>query len=409
MNTPFFIAIRYLFSKKSQNVINLISGISIFGITIATAAMIIVISAFNGVEGLVISLFNSFEPDLKIELAEGKTFPASVVPKSIIEDENLSLHSKVIEETVIFKNYEQFAFGKIKGVEPAYLTMVDMPDKIMESNEGFDGLSLKKESLNYGFAGYIIFQNLGGYIYDIPGEFESLTIYAPKRNKKIKRNSADAFETATVPIAGVFSFNNTINEKYVIIPFDLAKKILDYGDEISALELKYKQGVDLALKKVDIKKILGPTFLVKTAYEQNELIYKTSKSEKWMVIVLLGFIFFLGTFTMVASITMLILEKKQNIKTLYAFGASAKQLKQIFFYEGLLINFIGIMLGLTIGVIVLVLQIKVGLLKMDGGMVENFPVVIKLSDIFLILGITTVIGMITAYLPSRILINKTIK
>ncbi|MFD1551626.1 ABC transporter permease [Putridiphycobacter roseus] len=409
MNTPFFIAIRYLFSKKSQNVINLISGISIFGITIATAAMIIVISAFNGVEGLVISLFNSFEPDLKIELVAGKTFPAAAMPVTITEDEELALYSKIIEETVIFKNYEQFAFGKIKGVEPAYLTMVNMPEKLMESNTGFDGLSMAKDGVNYGFAGYVIFQNLGGYIYDIPGEYESLTIYAPRRNKKIKRNSSDAFEIATIPIAGVFSFNNTINEKYVIIPITLAQQMLDYGDEISALELQYNDGVDLELKKTEIKNILGPNFSVKTAYEQNELIYKTSKSEKWMVIVLLGFIFFLGTFTMVASITMLILEKKQNIKTLYAFGATSEQLKRIFFYEGLLINFLGIIFGLTIGVLVLLLQLKFGLLKMTGGMVENFPVVIKLSDIFLILGITTVIGMITAYLPSRILINKTIK
>ncbi|PZE18818.1 hypothetical protein DNU06_03020 [Putridiphycobacter roseus] len=371
--------------------------------------MIIVISAFNGVEGLVISLFNSFEPDLKIELVAGKTFPAAAMPVTITEDEELALYSKIIEETVIFKNYEQFAFGKIKGVEPAYLTMVNMPEKLMESNTGFDGLSMAKDGVNYGFAGYVIFQNLGGYIYDIPGEYESLTIYAPRRNKKIKRNSSDAFEIATIPIAGVFSFNNTINEKYVIIPITLAQQMLDYGDEISALELQYNDGVDLELKKTEIKNILGPNFSVKTAYEQNELIYKTSKSEKWMVIVLLGFIFFLGTFTMVASITMLILEKKQNIKTLYAFGATSEQLKRIFFYEGLLINFLGIIFGLTIGVLVLLLQLKFGLLKMTGGMVENFPVVIKLSDIFLILGITTVIGMITAYLPSRILINKTIK
>ncbi|MFK8039566.1 MAG: FtsX-like permease family protein [Crocinitomicaceae bacterium] len=409
MNTPFFIAKRYLFSKKSQNVINVISGISIFGITIATAAMVIVISAFNGVEGLVISLFNAFEPDLKIESKISKTFPSSIVPQSILQDEALKHHSKTIEETVIFKHYDQFAFGKIKGVESDYLQMVDMPTQMLESSVGFDGSTLIKDGYNFGYAGYILFQNLGGYIYDIPNEFESLTVYSPKRNEKINRRNLNAFKTTSVPVAGVFSFNNKVNENYIIIPFDMAKEMLAYQNDISSIELAYTEGVDLKEKQTELKAILGSDFYVKTAYEQNELIYKTSKSEKWMVVVLLGFIFFLGTFTMAASITMLILEKRQNIFTLNALGANGSQLRNIFFYEGLLINGIGIIVGLLLGGLVVYSQQEWGWLKMDGGMVENFPVAMKFTDIFLILGITTIIGTITAYLPSKILIEKAIK
>ena len=408
MNTSFFIAKRYLFSKKSQNVINLISGISIFGISIATAAMVIVISAFNGVEGLVLSLFNSFEPDIKIESIHSKTFPSHIIPNSIFNDKSLENYSNIIEETVIFKNYEQFAFGKIKGVEPAYLKMVNMPDKLLDSGNELDGSSFVDKDVYFGYAGYVIFQNLNGYIYDIPNEYDHLTVYSPKRNAKIKRNSTDAFEKTQIPIAGVFSFNNVINEKYVIIPFDLAKKMLDYESDITAIELDYQKGISIDHKKEELQSVLGSNFSVKTAYEQNELIYKTSKSEKWMVITLLGFIFFLGTFTMVASITMLILEKKKNIFTMHACGASAIQLKRIFFFEGLLINGLGIFIGLGLGLFVCWLQLKFGLLKMQGGMVENFPIHIKISDIFLILGITTIIGTITAYLPSKILINKII-
>ena len=408
MNTPFFIAKRYLFSKKSQNVINVISGISIFGITVATAAMVIVISAFNGVEGLVISLFNAFEPDLKIESKLSKTFPSTIIPQSIYNDQDLEFQSKTIEETVIFRHYDQFAFGKIKGVEPAYLKMVDMPNQTLETSIGFDGNSLIKDGVNFGFAGYIIFQNLGGYIYDIPNEYESLTIYSPKRNEKIRRQSNNAFHTTVLPISGVFSFNNKVNENYVVIPFELAKEMLVYDSDISALELNYKSDVNVEEKQTDLLALLGDNFEVKTAYQQNELVYKTSKSEKWMVIVLLGFIFFLGTFTMVASITMLIIEKQKNIYTLHSMGASSLQLRKIFFFEGLLINGIGIILGLIIGIGVAYSQIQFGWLKMDGGMVENFPVVVKLSDLFLILSITTIIGTITAYLPSKILIQKTI-
>ncbi|MFK8045755.1 MAG: FtsX-like permease family protein [Crocinitomicaceae bacterium] len=409
MSTPFFIAKRYLFSKKSQNVINIISAISIFGITVATAAMVIVISAFNGVEGLVVSLFNAFEPDLKIESSVSKTFPSSIIPSSITDDNTLQYHSKVIEETVIFKHYDQFAFGKIKGVEPDFLKMVEMPKQMLDTSIGFDGSTLRQDQRDFGYAGYIIFQNLGGYIYDMPGEFESLTIYSPKRNQKITRQNTDAFNTTRLPISGVFSFNNKINENYVLIPFHLAKTMLDYRNDISAIELQYHFNVDLEIKKKELKATLGSDFTVKTAYEQNELIYKTSKSEKWMVVVLLGFIFFLGTFTMVASITMLILEKKENIHTLRAMGATHIQLRKIFFLEGILINGIGILIGLTIGLLVSYSQIHFGWLKMDGGMIENFPVIIKLSDILLILGITTLIGTITAYVPSKLLIQKAIK
>ena len=409
MNTPYFIAKRYLFSKKSQNVINIISGISIFGITVATAAMVIVISAFNGVEGLVVSLFNAFEPDLKIESTVSKTFPSTIIPQTITNEDDLQYFSKVIEETVIFKHYEQFAFGKIKGVEEDYLKMVDMPSQLLESSPGFDGTALVKDEGNFGFAGYIIFQNLGGYIYDIPNEFESLTIYSPKRNQKIRRQSSSAFNTTLLPISGVFSFNNKVNENYVIVPFQLAKEILNYQSDVSAIELQYKENADIDKKKDEIQTILGTDFSVKTAYEQNELIYKTSKSEKWMVIVLLGFIFFLGTFTMVASITMLIIEKKDNIYTLRAMGANDTQLRKVFFIEGMLINGIGILLGLVLGLTVCYSQIYLGWLKMEGGMVENFPVLVKISDIFLILSITIFIGTITAYLPSKILIQKAIK
>jgi lipoprotein-releasing system permease protein len=408
VNSSFFIARRYLFSKKSQNVINIISGISIFGITIATAAMVIVISAFNGVEGLVVSLFNAFEPDLKIESAVSKTFPSTIIPQSVFSDSNLTYNTKVIEETVIFKHYDQFAFGTVKGVEPEYLKMVNMPDQILEASVGFDGNSLVKEGAAFGFAGYILFQNLGGYIYDIPNEYESLTVYAPKRNQRITRQNTKAFNTTLLPIAGVFSFNNKVNENYVIIPFELAKEMLDYEFDISAIELQYEPSTDINAKKVELQNLLGKDFEVKTAFEQNELIYKTSRSEKWMVVVLLGFIFFLGTFTMVASITMLILEKKDNIFTMRAMGATNKQLRSIFFGEGLLINGIGISLGVLIGLLVSYSQIHWGWLKMDGGMVENFPVAVKFSDIFLILVITTIIGTVTAYLPSKILIQKAI-
>lgn len=370
--------------------------------------MVIVISAFNGIEGLVISLFNSFEPDIKIESVHSKTFSETIVPSEIYNDEDILHYSNVIEETVIFKNYEQFAFGKVKGVEKEYLKMIDLPSHLLDSSEGFSGDQLWSGEQYFGISGYILFQNLNGYIYDIPGEYEQLTVYSPQRNEKINRNNLDAFETTRLPIAGVFSYNNKVDENFVIIPLPLAREMLNYGNHISAVEIQFNDGVNIESKRQDLIKRLGSDFSVKTAYEQNELIYKTSKSEKWLTITLLGFIFFLGTFTMVASVTMLILEKRDNIFTLYAFGADEMQLKKMFFFVGMLINGIGIVTGLSFGLLICYLQIKFGLLKMEGGMVEYFPVAVNISDIFLILAITISIGTLAAYLPSRILIKKTI-
>ena len=401
MNTPFFIAKRYLFSKKSHNVINLISGISVFGIMVSTAAMVIVLSAFNGIETLVLDLFSSFENDIKIEAAHSKTFSKSFINKTIFDDEDIFLYSDVIEETVIIKNKDKYAFGTLKGVDDAFLKMVKMKQYLL------DGQSiLHDDNGPFALVGVGVLQNLGGYIYSIPNEFDFFTVYSPNRNEKIKRNSTKGFESSKIPVVGTFSFNNKIDETMMIVPLDFAKKALGFTDELTAIEIDFFTGVDLDKKKQHIQQLLGNDFTVKTAYEQNELLFKTSKSEKWLTIVLLGFIFFLGTFNMIASLAMLVIEKKDNLKTLTALGAEKSQLQSIFLYVGLLINGLGMLIGLGIGYLICYLQIKIGLLKMEGGMVEYFPVDIKTSDFLMILVITSVIGFVAAYLPSKILIKK---
>jgi len=401
VKTSFFIAKRYLFSKKSQNVINLISGISVFGIMVSTAAMVIVISAFNGIETLVLDLFSSFENDIKIEAAHSKTFSKSFIDKSIFDDKDILYYSDIIEETVIIKNNDKYAFGTLKGVDDDFLKMVQMKQYLL------DGKSILHDDKGpFALVGVGVLQNLGGYIYSIPNEFDFFTVYSPNRDEKIRRNSTSAFESLKVPVVGTFSFNNKIDENMMIVPINFSKKALGFTDELTAIELDYYDGIDLDKKKHQIQQLLGNDFTVKTAYEQNELLFKTSASEKWLTIVLLGFIFFLGTFNMIASLAMLVIEKKDNLKTLYALGAEQNQLQKIFLFVGLLINGLGMLIGLGIGYLICYLQIKIGLLKMDGGMVDYFPVDIKLTDFLIILAITSIIGFIAAYLPSKILIKK---
>lgn len=401
MNTPFFIAKRYLFSKKSHNVINLISGISVFGIMVSTAAMVIVLSAFNGIETLVLDLFSSFENDIKIQATHSKTFKQNFIDTTIFKDDDIVNYSNVIEETVIIKNKDKYAFGTIKGVDSTFLQMVEMEGYLL------DGKSvLGNEAVFFALVGVGVLQNLGGYIYSIPKEYDFFTVYSPNRNEKIKRNSTKGFESSKIPVVGTFSFNNKVDETIMIVPIAFAKSSLGFTNDLTAIEIDFKEGTDLNEKKVLIQRKLGEDFIVKTAYEQNELLFKTSKSEKWLTIVLLGFIFFLGTFNMIASLAMLVIEKKDNLKTLSAMGAEQSQLKSIFFNVGLLINGIGVLLGLAIGYLICFLQIKFGLLKMEGGMVEFFPVSVKLFDFLMILVITAIIGMLAAYVPSKILVKK---
>ncbi|MGV6860583.1 MAG: ABC transporter permease [Putridiphycobacter sp.] len=381
--------------------INLISGISVFGIMVSTAAMVIVLSAFNGIETLVLDLFNAFENDIKIEAKHAKTFKESFVNPKIYQDKSIINYSHVVEETVIIKNKEKYAFGTIKGVDNSFLQMVKI-DKFLLDGEP----SLQNELGDFALVGVGVLQNLGGYIYNIPNEYDFFTVYSPNRNEKIKRNSTSGFESAKLPVIGTFSFNNKVDQSYMLTPLEFAKNALGYTDEISAIEIDYDKTTDLDQKKNEVQALMGDDFEVKTAYEQNELLFKTSQSEKWLTIVLLGFIFFLGTFNMIASLAMLVIEKKNNLQTLSALGADKSQLQSIFFYIGLLINGLGMLIGLGIGYLICYLQITFGLLKMEGGMVDYFPVDVNFSDFIMILVITSVIGMLAAFFPSKILIKR---
>lgn len=404
MNTPFFIARRYLFSKKSRNVINIISIVSVVGLLISTAALVIVLSVFNGIEELVIELNSTFTQDITIKSKQTKSFDRNYIPRDIYQTDGLVNYSEVIEEIAILKNEEQFIIGTVKGVEPSFLEMSRMQQNLL------DGASAIEDDFGpLALIGVGALQNLGAVIFNEPGFMETCTVYAPNRKKKLKRNSIDQFTTSQIPLVGTFSFNNQIDAEYIVVPIDYAAKILNYENEITAVEMDFEDHIDLEDKKAELEAILGPSFEVKTTFEQNELIYQTSKSEKWVVTLLLAFIFFLATFNMIASITMLVIEKKKNLITLHAMGARKKQLHNIFFFEGMLINIIGVFAGLAIGYLVCFLQDSVGLIPMENSVVPYFPVRFKFSDLMLILGICMFFGTLSSYFPSKFLIKRILK
>lgn len=404
MKSSFFIAKRYLFSKKTHNAINIISSISVFGIAISTAALVIVLSAFNGIEQIVIEINSAFEQDIRIESDQTKTFSRDYAPTSIYEIEGLANSTEVIEEIIILKNDDRFVIGQIKGVEPQFMEMSEMEAHLE------DGYPIIEDEFGpLGLIGVEALYDLGGYLDPSLGVYDEFTIYVPNKNEKIKSASIDGFTTAKIPVAGTFKFNKRIDERLLVVPISYAEEVLNYKNEISAIEMSFDPGVDLESKKQELSEILGKGFKVKTHFEQNQLIYQTSQLEKWLIVLFLGFVFFMVSFTLVSSITMLVLEKKDNLLTVRALGASKKQIANIFFFEGLLINSSGLLIGLILGYGICFLQQQFGFIMLDEELGEKFPVFFKFNDLLLILSMTAILGTLVTYLPSRFLIKRLIK
>lgn len=400
MNTPFYIAKRYLFSKKSHNIVNIITGISVFGIFISTAAMVIVLSAFNGIEGLVQDLYSSFDPDIKITLKEGKTFTiGSEQLKEIKKIDGIRSISETIDEVVLLKKGENWVTATMKGVDENFLSQ-SIPDSIM--TEGFP--VVKEGGVEYAIPGYGI-QNML-QVSSNPQYNNTITVYGLKRSEKLNRNNKDAFEPRLITVGGVFSINPDFDNKYILVPIDFASSILGYKNEITALEIAVNPGSDPDLIKQQISPVLGQNFNIKTRYEQNELVFKTNETEKWMVFLILGFILLLSTFNIIASLTMLILDKEKDIQTLSGLGAPYSQIKKVFIYEGLLVNFLGAILGIGVGLAVSIIQIKFHIITMANSVVDYWPMIIKPIDVVLIFITVLIIGFTSSYLPPNILFNR---
>lgn len=400
MNVPLYIAKRYLISKKSRNAINIISWISVFSVGIGTFALVVVLSAFNGLEGLVESLFESFDSDIKIEAKAGKTFPASTVDfEKIRKLEGYENHTQVLEEVCGIRFKKQQTIATIKGVEDSFIEMSLLDSALIEGTS-----ELIINDVNFAISGFGIANNLGLYLTSSP---ENITIYAPKRGKVNSINPLESVYRRMIAPGGVFYISPEYDNQYMVVPLSFAQDLLNYTDEISGIEVKAKSGYDLELLKTNLSQILGPELGIKTRYEFNELIYKTNKTEKWVTFLILVFILIIAAFNILSSLSMLIIDKKKDINTLQSLGASNRLIRSIFFTEGILINLTGAISGLVLGVIICLLQEHVGLLRLEGGIVEFYPVSVNPIELIYILITVIIIGFLTSWYPVRNLTKLT--
>ncbi len=380
--------------------INLITRISVVGISVITASLIILLSAFNGIESMIEKLYSDFDTDITIRSTIGKTFPEDLIDyKSIQKTSGVVNYSKAIEEIVVIKHEKKFINASLIGVDSSFLKIARMKGHMVDGKP-----VLEKNKHEFGLIGATLLDNLGGYIPENIG-YEQVILYVPKRDSKVRIGS-NPFNTKLIDISGRMNFNREVNADKLVIPLKLAKEILNYQKDITALYVDVDPSYKNENVKANLTEILGPNFSVKTNYEKNELIYKTSKSEKIIVLIILLFIFILAAFNLIASLTMLFVEKKENIQTMISYGANKKTIFNIFFFEGLLISGKGILIGLILGYGVCILQLKSALLTMPNSGGEAFPINITLIDGILILFLVSILSLLFSFLPVRYLIKK---
>jgi len=404
MGLPRFIAKRYLFSKKSQNVINIISGISVVGIGVATAALVIVLSAFNGIEHLVLNLFSSFEPQVEITFRQSKTFDEKLFPwEGLKKVDGVSLISRNVEEIAIFRNGDHWVHGRIKGVDEYFVDAVALGDH-MVSGDPVMGIGDE----NIGIAGAELTMRLHGFIGEPFSASEGVTVYFPVRNKRIRPNSK-SFKENRLLLSGAFTYNKDVDRQFVLVPLEYARENLQWGSDLSSIEVFVRGDADIDKVKSDIEAVVGPDFKVETVMERNSLIHQTSETEKWMVVIILAFVMLLAAFNMIASMTMLILEKENDIGTLQALGAEAKDIRRIFFLEGGMICTIGGLSGLALGYLICIAQQQFGWIPMEGGLTNEFPIVFKWRDLVVVMGALLLIGAMVTWMPTWLVSRRVIR
>jgi len=391
-----------LFSKKSHNAINIISGISASGVAIGTMALVCVLSVFNGFESLISDMFSAFDPDLKITLSQGKTFDVNSPELGQVRKlKSVAYFTEVIEENALLRFKDKQMPATVKGVSPDFQKMTRI-DSIMYDGKFmlYDG-AFQRAVPGVGVAGIL---GLGAQFID------PLLIYAPRRSSKINLlRPENSFNQVSTFVSGIFAVQQLqYDDHYVLVSIDLARDLFEYEKtKVTAIELKLASGADKNAVQSQIKNILGEKYQVKNRYEQQESFFKIMLIEKWITYLILCFILLIASFNIIGSLSMLIIDKKADIETLRNLGANNQLIKRIFLFEGWMISAVGALVGIGMGGILCLLQEHFGFLKLGNGyVVDAYPVVTNFMDMILVFVTVLVMGFLAAYYPVRYIQTK---
>jgi ABC-type lipoprotein release transport system permease subunit len=371
-----------------------------FGVGVGAMALIIVLSAFNGINNLVEGLYSSFDSEIRIEAVNAKTFDDSDVLKTkILDIDGVKSLNRSLEETVFIKYKESQTFAVIKGVDSTFITQSGL-DSLMWAGEADLTAPNGNPKL---IVGYMVAEQLGLFIQNA---LQPIYVYAAKNSKNKSLSMENAFYIEPISPSGVFAVNQDIDTKYTVAPIEYVSNLLQKEGVVTAYELALNDPNKLDLIKEQLIQILGPEFSVKTRYQQNELLYKTNNTEKWATFLILTFILLIATFNVIGSLTILILDKKRDIFVLRGMGATQETIKRIFFTEGLLISITGGFVGLGLGIILVVLQSQFGFIPVQGLLIDHYPVELHFVDVISIMGIVVVIGSLAAMLPAKVVLRR---
>jgi len=375
--------------------------ISIIGVTVGVASLIVVLSVFNGFDGVIKSMYNAFDPDIKITPATGKVFVLSDTVKNQILSHPAVLDvAESFEENALLKYDEQQYIATIKGVSENY-KKVSGVDTMMVAGEYI----LEKDNQQFAIVG----QGVAYYLSLGLNYINPIVIYVPRRDANISTNPARAFNRNYIFPSGVFGIQQEFDKKYIIVPLDFARELFDYTNQVSALEIKLMPGVKTDYVQQDLQKILGNRLVIKNRYQQHEAFYKIMQSEKFFIFIILTFILIIASFNIIGSLTMLIIDKKDDIATFRSLGASLKTIRKIFLTEGWLITIVGAVFGLILGGAICWLQIKFELVKLQGSasfIIDAYPVAISWTDFVAVFVTIGLIGFLAAWYPVRYITKR---
>lgn len=409
MNLSFYIARRYLFSRKKHNAVNIISGISVCGVALATLAMVCTLSVFNGFQDMVAGFFTAFDPQLKITVREGKVFlPDEPALQQVRALPEVEVWTETLEENAMVQYKDRQVMAVIKGVDDNFEQLTSI-DSLLYGTGRF---ILKDNIVDYGFLGIELMSQLGTGIQFV----DPLQVFAPRRNVRVNlANPSAAFNREYLFSPGaVFVVNQEkYDAHYIVTSLSFARRLFDYGREVSAVELKLKPDADTEAVRQRIATLLGDRFVVQNRYEQQADVFRIMEIEKLISYLFLTFILVVSCFNVIGSLSMLILDKRDDVVTLRNLGADDRLVVRIFLFEGRLISVFGAVGGILSGLLLCWTQQRFGFITLGGGsgafVVDAYPVSVHVSDVMLVFATVLAVGFLSVWYPVRYLSRRLLK
>ena len=409
MNLPFYIARRYLFSKKKHNAINIISGISVCGVALATLALVCTLSVFNGFQDMVAGFFTAFDPELKITIREGKVFePQGAAFQEVRSLPEIGVWTETLEENAMVQYKDRQAMAIIKGVEDNFEELTSIDSLLYGAGE----FILHDSIVDYGVLGVELISELGTGLQFV----DPLQVYAPKRNVRVNMaNPSASFNRDYLFSPGVVFVVNQqkYDARYILTSLSFARNLFNYDTEVSAVELKLKPGTDVTAVQRKIALILGDEFVVLDRYEQQADVFRIMEIEKFISYLFLTFILAIACFNVIGSLSMLILDKREDVETLRNLGADDRLIARIFLFEGRLISLFGALSGIVLGLLLCYIQQRFGIISLGGGngsfIVDAYPVSVHVTDVVLIFITVITVGFLSVWYPVHYLTRRLLK